>query len=55
MVGDTVFLVGAGALIWFLLGLVTGWSYHAREVSAALTASEAAPCRNTPERPRNRR
>jgi len=43
MVGDTVFLVGAGALIWFLLGLVTGWSYHAREESAALTASEAAP------------
>lgn len=27
MVGDTVFLVGVGALTWFLVGLKTGWSY----------------------------
>jgi len=28
VVGDTVFLVGVGNLVWFLLGLVTGWSYQ---------------------------
>jgi len=43
MVGDTVFLVGAGALIWFLLGLVTGWSYRARAESPAHAAGAAAP------------
>ena len=43
MVGDTVFLVGAGALIWFLLGLVTGWSYRARAESPDSVAGAAAP------------
>ncbi len=27
MIGDTVFLVGTGALAYFVIGLVTGWSY----------------------------
>jgi len=26
MVGDTVFLIGVGALVWFVIGLKTGWS-----------------------------
>lgn len=26
MVGDTLFLVGVAALVWFLAGLKTGWS-----------------------------
>ncbi|MFW5829649.1 MAG: hypothetical protein ACOCXA_05260 [Planctomycetota bacterium] len=26
---NTVFLVGVGCFTWFLLGLVTGWSYAA--------------------------
>jgi nitric oxide reductase subunit B len=27
MIGDTVFIVGVGALAWFIIGLKTGWSY----------------------------
>ena len=27
MIGDTVFIVGAGALAWFVISLKTGWSY----------------------------
>jgi nitric oxide reductase subunit B len=27
MIGDTVFIIGVGALAWFVLGLKTGWSY----------------------------
>jgi nitric oxide reductase large subunit len=27
VVGDTVFAVGAAAFAWFMLGLITGWSY----------------------------
>ncbi|RJQ58125.1 MAG: nitric-oxide reductase large subunit [Desulfobacteraceae bacterium] len=27
IVGDTIFLVGVGALTWFVVGLKTGWSY----------------------------
>jgi nitric oxide reductase subunit B len=27
LIGDSVFLVGVGALAWFCLGLFTGWSY----------------------------
>lgn len=44
MVGDTVFLVGAGSLLWFLLGLVTGWSY--REASPELVAATPEPHRD---------
>ena len=31
MLGDTVFLAGVGSLLWFLLGLVTGWSYREKD------------------------
>jgi nitric oxide reductase subunit B len=27
-IGDTVFLVGVGAMAWFVMGLITGWSYQ---------------------------
>lgn len=27
MIGDVVFTVGVGALTWFVIGLITGWSY----------------------------
>ena len=27
IIGDTVFLVGVGSFVWFLVGLKTGWSY----------------------------
>jgi nitric oxide reductase subunit B len=27
LMGDTVFIVGVGALVWFVLGLKTGWSF----------------------------
>ncbi len=50
LVGDTVFLVGAGALIWFLLGLVTGWSYRARADAAASPAQPAPGPASLPER-----
>ncbi|NLT69039.1 MAG: nitric-oxide reductase large subunit [Acidobacteria bacterium] len=30
IVGDTIFIVGVVALAYFMLGLVTGWSYKAR-------------------------
>lgn len=26
-IGDTVFLIGTGALAYFVIGLITGWSY----------------------------
>ena len=26
MIGDGVFLAGVGALVWFVVGLKTGWS-----------------------------
>ncbi|BBO73216.1 nitric-oxide reductase large subunit [Desulfosarcina widdelii] len=30
-IGDTVFLIGVGALTYFVIGLVTGWSYQKTE------------------------
>ncbi len=39
IVGDLVFLSGVGSLVWFVLGLRTGWSLRPAEVEA------------TPERP----
>ena len=27
LIGDTVFSIGVAALAWFMLGLLTGWSY----------------------------
>jgi nitric oxide reductase subunit B len=48
IVGDSVFLLGVGSLIWFLLGLRTGWSYQpvdrARKIPAeAGLEAPAAP------------
>ena len=31
-IGDTVFLIGVGALAYFVIGLITGWSYQKTEV-----------------------
>ena len=31
-IGDTVFLIGVGALAYFVIGLVTGWSYQKTEI-----------------------
>ena len=28
IVGDTVFMSGVAALVWFSVGLLTGWSYE---------------------------
>jgi nitric oxide reductase subunit B len=30
IIGDTVFIVGVASLVWFLVGLITGWSYRER-------------------------
>jgi nitric oxide reductase subunit B len=48
MIGDTVFLVGVGALVWFVVGLKTGWSLKgatqaAKRPRAASAAVTAAP------------
>jgi nitric oxide reductase subunit B len=39
IVGDTVFMMGTGALAYFMLGLWTGWSYEPE----AATVAEALP------------
>ncbi len=31
MIGDTVFIAGVGALVWFVIGLKTGWSLEEDE------------------------
>jgi nitric oxide reductase subunit B len=42
-IGDTIFLVGVGALAWFVIGLKTGWSYVSadRSVAAAVKPARA--------------
>jgi len=30
-IGDTIFLIGVGALAYFVIGLITGWSYEKAE------------------------
>ena len=35
IVGDTVFLAGVAALLWFSVGLFTGWSYAGERTVAA--------------------
>jgi nitric oxide reductase subunit B len=43
MIGDTVFLVGVGALVWFVVGLKTGWSLkRAHQVEQRRPAASAA-------------
>ena len=41
MVGDTIFLSGVAAFVWFTLGLKTGWSYvpEDEELGAAVEAA----------------
>jgi nitric oxide reductase subunit B len=39
IVGDTIFMMGTGALAYFMLGLWTGWSYEPE----AATAAEVLP------------
>ena len=34
IVGDTVFLFGVGALVWFVLGLWAGWSFQGSKAFA---------------------
>ncbi len=40
IIGDTLFLVGVGGFVWFLVGLKTGWSY--RDTAAEQPESLAA-------------
>jgi nitric oxide reductase subunit B len=41
IVGDTVFIVGVGALVWFVVGLKTGWSYAVERQGPATTTVTA--------------
>lgn len=41
IVGDTVFLSGVGALVWFTIGLRTGWSYEAESADEPRLAPSA--------------
>ena len=41
IVGDTVFLSGVGALVWFTIGLRTGWSYEAEPADEPRLAPSA--------------
>ncbi len=38
IVGDTVFLSGVASLVWFVVGLRTGWSYETERISTAPSA-----------------
>lgn len=46
MIGDTIFLIGVGALVYFVVGLITGWSYQKTDPdmrkAMAQSASRAA-------------
>ena len=42
IVGDTVFLSGVAALVWFVLGLWMGWSYATEEDAAGSIAAPQA-------------
>jgi len=39
VIGDVVFSVGVGALAWFVLGLITGWSIQKPEKEGVLDAN----------------
>jgi nitric oxide reductase subunit B len=41
IVGDTIFLVGVAALAWFMLGLLTGWSYGSEAVERRQATASA--------------
>ena len=42
LVGDSVFIIGVAALVYFVVGLKTGWSYKKKEESEALPTGERA-------------
>jgi nitric oxide reductase subunit B len=35
IIGDTVFMIGTGALAYFMIGLWTGWSYEPEGATVA--------------------
>jgi nitric oxide reductase subunit B len=41
--GDTLFAIGAGAFAWFMIGLITGWSYEATEEKVLTPQSAPVP------------
>jgi nitric oxide reductase subunit B len=41
-IGDTVFLVGVGALAYFVTGLITGWSYQKTRIEADVPVASIA-------------
>ena len=43
IVGDTVFLAGTLALVWFLLGLWLGWSYEPKRTTVERWTDRAVP------------
>jgi hypothetical protein len=43
MVGDTVFLVGVGAFVWFLFGLLRGHSFARAEAEVSGEEEEVLP------------
>jgi len=43
MVGDSVFLLGVGALVWFVVGLRTGWSLRTSDEVEPLPAKAPSP------------
>jgi nitric oxide reductase subunit B len=43
IVGDTVFMIGTGALAYFMIGLWTGWSYEPAEAAARETLPGTVP------------
>jgi nitric oxide reductase subunit B len=47
IVGDTVFMIGVGALVWFVVGLKTGWSYADERPQAAIDAAAPAAALST--------
>ena len=42
LVGDSVFIIGVAALVYFVVGLKTGWSYKKKEESEALPTGQRA-------------
>lgn len=42
MIGDTIFLVGVGALVYFVTGLFTGWSYETSQDVQAVQLGDKA-------------
>jgi nitric oxide reductase subunit B len=43
LIGDTVFLAGVGALVWFVVGLKTGWSLEKTTSKSETKSARALP------------